>query len=238
MQVTLTITRYKTWAIPFAFISMAIFRLPMFFNRDISFFKLMGCGKNGTFDKIPDLHQWAILTVHPSYDSTTVTDSSIKKYYGNFINLWFKFFSCEVYTLFLIPLEGHGTWDTKKVFGDFTQKKDHSGPIATLTRATIRLNRLSHFWKHVAPIASQMDKAPGYITSVGIGEIPWIKQATFSIWKSSDDMKAFAYGMKLHKEVIKKTRQEKWYSEDMFVRFKIIDRMGLWKGKDPLTEIM
>jgi hypothetical protein len=27
--------------------------------------------------------------------------------------------------------------------------------------------------------------------------------------------------MQQHKEVIKKTRQEKWYSEDMFVRFMI-----------------
>ena len=238
MQVTLTIIRYKSWSIPFAFIAMAIFRIPLSLNRNISFYKLMGCGKNGTFDKKPDLNQWAILTVRPSRENNDLPLLSVKNYYGNFIHFWLQAFRCEVYTLLLTPLEGHGLWDKKKVMGDFFPKQTHVGPIATLTRATIRLNRLSHFWKHVAPVASQMDKAPGYITSVGIGEVPWIKQATFSIWKSAEDMKAFAYGMQAHKEVIKKTRQEKWYSEDMFVRFKITDRTGTWKGKDPLEGIL
>ena len=34
-------------------------------------------------------------------------------------------------------------------------------------------------------------------------------------------MKKFAYRMPKHKEVIQKTRKEKWYSEDMFTRFTI-----------------
>ena len=36
----------------------------------------------------------------------------------------------------------------------------------------------------------------------------------------------------------KKTRQEKWYSEDMFVRFKIISTHGKLKGIDPLKRIL
>jgi hypothetical protein len=43
---------------------MAIHRFPLWFNKKISFFKLMGCGKNGTFDKNPDWQQWGILTVN------------------------------------------------------------------------------------------------------------------------------------------------------------------------------
>jgi hypothetical protein len=34
-------------------------------------------------------------------------------------------------------------------------------------------------------------------------------------------MKAFAYQMQAHKSVVKQTRQEAWYSEEMFVRFRI-----------------
>jgi hypothetical protein len=97
---------------------------------------------------------------------------------------------------------------------------------------------MSHFWKHVAPIANKMTGAKGYVFSVGIGEVPWIKQATFSVWESVEDMKTFAYSMKEHREVVKKTRQEKWYSEDMFVRFKIISTYGTLKGIDPLKRIL
>ncbi|MEO5944942.1 MAG: spheroidene monooxygenase, partial [Ferruginibacter sp.] len=63
MQVSLTIIRYRKIFVPFAFFAMAIFRLPLWLNKNISFYKLMGSGKNGTFDKTPDLQQWAILTV-------------------------------------------------------------------------------------------------------------------------------------------------------------------------------
>ena len=79
-----------------------------------------------------------------------------------------------------------------------------------------------------------MAGAKGFICSLGIGEMPWIKQATFSIWQSKADMKDFAYQLKDHAEVIRLTRQEKWYSEDMFVRFTIIGSAGTIKGINPL----
>ena len=109
-----------------------------------------------------------------------------------------------------------------------------TGRIAVMTRATIRISQLSRFWQHVDAIAQRMSTAPGFITSVGIGEVPWIKQATFSIWESKEDMKAFAYRLQEHAEVVRKTRQEKWYSEELFVRFQIIDSKGSLKGNDPI----
>ena len=78
-----------------------------------------------------------------------------------------------------------------------------------------------------------MSGANGFITSIGIGEVPWIKQATFSIWESKEQMRQFAYKMKEHAEVVKKTHQEKWYSEDMFVRFKPLKSTGSLNGKLP-----
>ncbi|MEX0636129.1 MAG: hypothetical protein WD135_05125, partial [Ferruginibacter sp.] len=45
-------------------------------------------------------------------------------------------------------------------------------------------------------------------------------------WDSKAAMKAFAYGMKEHAEVIQKTRKQDWYSEDMFTRFKIKQVLG------------
>jgi hypothetical protein len=55
------------------------------------------------------------------------------------------------------------------------------------------------------------------------------------VWESKEQMKQFAYRMHSHQQVIKKTRQEKWYSEDMFVRFAIIATSGTLRGMDPIN---
>lgn len=245
MQVSLTITRYKKIFIPFALMAMAIHRLPLWMHAKISFYKLMGSGKNGTFDKTPDWQQWAVLTVqdlnpliqNANNHSATNQLAMNTKVLGSFIAHWFSFFKCETYTILLEPIEGHGLWDGKKVFGDLPPKTNFEGPVAVLTRATIRLNKLKYFWQNVAPVAVRMNNAKGLLFSAGVGEIPWIKQATFSVWQSKEDMKAFAYGMKEHAAVIQKTRKQNWYSEDMFTRFSIIKTFGTIRGKNPLEDL-
>ena len=236
MLVTLTIIRYPKKNIPFAIAAMALYRFPLWINKNISFYKLMGCGKNGTFDKNPDWQQWGILSVqNTSPDINNLnTEKVIQNIYGDFISQWIKYFNCETWTIFLEPIEGHGKWDGQEPFGELPKQSDYDGIIATLTRATIRLNKLKSFWKNVAGVANEMAGAQGFISSVGIGEVPYIKQATFSIWQSKEAMKQFAYKMHQHKEVIQKTRKEKWYSEDMFVRFKPLKSLGTIKGVDPL----
>lgn len=220
---------------------MAFFRLPLMLNKKINFRKLLGCGKNGTFDIHPDLRQWGLLTVSdfqfPVSGKTNnhkLQTINYKLIYGSFISRWYTFFNCEIWTIVLEPIEGHGTWDGKKPFGNLPKQTEFEGPVAVLTRATIKLNKLKNFWANVAGATAGMNSAEGFIASVGIGEVPWIKQATFSLWQSKAHMKQFAYKMQEHTEVIQKTRQEKWYSEDMFVRFKPIACFGTLQGKNPL----
>lgn len=172
----------------------------------------MGSGKNGTFDIYPDLNQWALLF---TAESKTITVPVF------FYRYW-NFFKCDIKEFLLQPIEGHGLWDKKKVFGELPKQTGYSGSIAVLTRATIRLNRLKNFWGNVNRVASKMSAAKGLIISYGIGEVSWIKQATFSVWENEEAMKNFAYKMKEHADVIRKTRNENWYKEEMFVRFEII----------------
>jgi hypothetical protein len=226
---TLTITRYPGWAVPFAFISMVIFRLPLALSRKLSFWRLMGCGKNGTFDKVPDLKQWALLGVLDANYTTEFLNAPshhelIKKTYGVFIAGWIRIFCIQSHTYLLQPIESHGLWNGKTVFGSLPKNSEYEGEIAVMTRATIRLSKLARFWEHVPDAAAEMASAEGFITSYGVGEWPWVKQATFSIWKSRDNMRQFAYRSNYHKEVIRKTHAEKWYSEEMFTRFRILSR--------------
>jgi len=195
---------------------MALFRLPLYINKKIQFFKLMGSGRNGTFDMRPDINQWALLFT--ADDTATSIPSFIYKYW--------KFFNCDIKEFLLQPIEGHGLWDKKNVFGNLPKQTAYNGPVAVLTRATIRLSRLEHFWSNVNSVASAMHDAKGLIISYGIGEMPWIKQATFSIWQDKNAMKNFAYSLQQHKEVIHKTRSEDWYKEELFVRFRILSVKG------------
>lgn len=226
MITRLTIVRYPEWMGWVGFFSMALFRFPLWLQQKSVFWKLMGCGRNGSFDKTPDWRQWALLEV---WDEATADHQ-----HPHFIQSYWHFFGCEKWTILLKPLEGHGLWDGKEVFGTLPKQSDYNGTIAVLTRATIRISRLSHFWKQVDAVAEKMNTSAGFITSVGIGEVPWIKQATFSIWESKEAMKNFAYRMQEHADVIRKTRQENWYSEELFVRFQIIENEGSLKRKNPL----
>lgn len=215
--------KFLGWA---GFLSMAVFRIPLLLNKEISFWKLMGSGRNGTFDIHPDWRQWAILMITPNSKPQT----------PNFIVGWHRFFNCETWTVQLEPLEGHGAWDGKQCFGTLPRESNYEGRIAVLTRATIRLRKLRNFWKNVPAVANRTAGAEGFIASLGIGEVPFIKQATFSVWESKAAMKTFAYKMQEHTGVIQKTRREDWYSEEMFVRFRIITSDGTLHGKNPLKE--
>ncbi|AFK04098.1 spheroidene monooxygenase [Emticicia oligotrophica DSM 17448] len=228
MFVSLTIVRYPKYFIPFAFLSMAILHLPLFFTRGLSFWKLLGCGKNGTFDIQPDFQQWGMLGVWNQ-------QSDFEKFQENsWVSKWWRFFCHEKWTIGCIPYESHGKWDKKEPFGKPIPDRNYSGPIAVLTRATISWSKLKSFWSNVPIVSASMNQAQGFITSVGIGEVPFIRQATFSVWDSLDDVKQFAYKQREHAQIVKKTHNEKWYSEELFARFIPIFSTGTIKGVNPI----
>lgn len=208
-------------------LSMALFHFPLFFNKKISFYKLMGTGKNGSFDIHPDWNQWVVLII--LNDELWMLNDDTKNcklqiINGPFINFYLRLFKCKTETIILKPLVSHGTWDGKTCFGNSLNKSTElNGKIAVLTRATIRLNRLQSFWKHVPFVNATMNDNKGLLYSIGMGEIPFIKQATLSIWQDVECMKSFAYQQKEHVAVIQKTRKENWYREEMFTRFIVIE---------------
>jgi hypothetical protein len=231
MIVSLTIVRYRKVFIPFALLAMAVHRLPMRLQKGCTFWQLLGCGRNGTFDLNPDWQQWGLLA---AWDSREDFDTFYKR---SFITRWWDASKVEKWTILCVPLQSHGKWDGKEPFGK-PVTESYEGPIAVLTRATIRLSKLKNFWNNVDEVATLMRNSPGFIYSLGIGERPLYRQATFSIWNSPDDVKAFAYQSKAHTDVIKKTRDEGWYSEELFARFKPVASMGTLNNIDPLKGLI
>ncbi|MBM3444028.1 MAG: spheroidene monooxygenase [Bacteroidetes bacterium] len=221
MHCLLVVVRYPTLLFFLGLLSMAVFHIPLFLNKKITFYKLMGCGKNGTFDLTPDLQQWSIM-VFAKQQWLDPEDNRGIALLGFFIRGWLKLFSVSIRIIGLTPVQGHGSWDgTTFLHPSHTFSLQPTDRVAVLTRATIRLRSLIAFWKAVPIVAKKMDHAQGLQYSVGIGEIPFVKQATFSMWESMEAMQEFAYKKIEHKEVIKKTRKDNWYAEDMFLRFKV-----------------
>lgn len=223
MYVTLTLAKYPKYLSWAGVLSMALFHIPLFINNRISFYKLLGCGKGNTFNKNPNWQLWATLVVHKIDNSNNLPSPRST---SKFINFYYQLFKVKKVDIVLQPIVSHGLWSGKKCFEAKKMKPNENEPIAVLTRATIRWKKLKDFWQNVPKVASSMITAEGLVFSLGIGEVPFVKQATFSIWQSSNQMQEFAYKMQEHKEVITKTRELNWYKEEMFTRFKIISCSG------------
>ena len=95
-------------------------------------------------------------------------------------------------------------------------------PIGVITRATLNPSRLIDFWRHVPQASKAIKEAKGVGFFKGIGEWPFVQQATFSVWESAEAIRTFAYVSQAHASIVKKTRERKWYKEDMFNRFEVL----------------
>ena len=92
--------------------------------------------------------------------------------------------------------------------------------------------KLLKFWRFV-PISQLPIElgCEGLIYTKGVGEVPIVQMATFSVWENVDLLKKYAYNSSEHREAIKKTHQIDWYKEEMFARFVPYKIEGMWNGK-------
>ena len=108
-------------------------------------------------------------------------------------------------------------------------------PVAVLTRASIRWRKAPRFWQFVEPTSAALAQVAGVRAAIGLGELPFVRQATFSVWESVKAMQDYAYKDVRHREVIQLTHREKWYGEEMFARFRVLGSTGTLDGRDPLA---
>ena len=122
----------------------------------------------------------------------------------------------EAYTVRLRRLGGHGTWRGVAVLDGMAAATDGAdadagaepGPVAVLTRATVRVRHWPAFIGAGRRVSAEVAAAPGLLAVVGIGEAPVGRQATFSLWRSTADAHAFAYGRPDHLDAVRRTRAE------------------------------
>jgi spheroidene monooxygenase len=121
-----------------------------------------------------------------------------------------------------------GTWDGFSLSAPANEPTH--GPVAALTRASIKLGKASAFWRHAPPSERALEGVQGCQLAVGLGEAPLLRQATFTIWDSVADMNAYARSG-AHLQAIQAAAQHGYFAESMFARFVPLHVRGQWQGK-------
>ena len=218
---TLTVFRFGKRARFWAFAQMAFARPLLRDIPGLRFHRLMGAGRGLGFTFQPDWGRYALLAVWEN-------ETRAREFLGasRFLRRYTKRADNSA-TVVLRTLSAHGAWDGANPFlpVSSTPAADDA-PLAVLTRATIRPRRLRAFWRYVAPVSRALSGASGLVASIGIGELPFVRQATFSLWNSAREMQAFAYRSPEHRDVIRRTRDESWYREELFARFAVVEVIG------------
>ena len=208
---------------------MALARLSLPRVPGIGFWKLCGSGVGEGFTPLPNTAVWAILATWP--DEATARHQTAT---AHPFRAWAHRAS-ERWTVFLTPTSVRGNWSGAS---PFAVSAEPEGPVAALTRATVKPRIASQFWRRVPAISDVIGADPNVAFKIGIGEVPLMQQVTFSIWPDTQSMAAFARDPAgPHAQAIKAVREGAWFREELYARFRILGDAGSWEGANPLERL-
>jgi heme-degrading monooxygenase HmoA len=234
MSQTTTITFFKFKTIRTKVWSLSMMQLAHKSLKKVvgqSFYKLMGSGRGFGFNAFPDWSTYVLLQVWESEEAAHVFFDTAE------IFQHYRKRTTEIWTVYLKNVSAHGQWDGGTPF-QVEKSLPTTETVFVLTRATIKWHKIISFWRYVPTSHQPLKDNTGLIYTKGVGELPIIQMATLSIWKDIESLNNFAYGSKQHREAINKTRQLKWYKEELFARFKPYKSIGTWEGKNPIQRLL
>ncbi|XWW46972.1 DUF3291 domain-containing protein [Fibrella sp. USSR17] len=230
--VTVTVLNFPPGQRYRAFANMGRWLMTPFTASGLGFQKMMGTGKN--FGLWPDFSRYVFVGVWQSEAQAQVFFDSAD--WQSFLPQHATLPQGKPTTLYLRPIKSHGLWDGIDPFepaanlpgSDVPDQASADLPIAVLTRASIRTGALLDFWRNVPEARKRIDEqGDNLLMALGAGEKPLVQQCTISVWRNAALVDQFAYRQSGHREIVKKTRQRKWYSEELFARFIVLKTEGM-----------
>jgi len=225
--VTLSLFRFdsllsRLWALTM----MGMARPMMARVPDIGFWKLCGSGTGEGFTPLPNTGVYAILATWPDMATARARTN------GAAVFNRYRARACEDWTLFMSPTSARGDWAGVTPFE--VTPETIPGPLAVLTRATVKPSRAARFWRRVPDISARIGADPNVLFKIGIGEVPLLHQVTFSVWPDASTVAQFARTGP-HAEAIRAVRDEGWFREELYARFAIAGESGSWSEAAPLA---
>ena len=211
-----------------AFAMMGLARRPLSRLDGIGFWKLCGSGSGEGFDLRPNTGVYAILATWP--DARTAR----AQVEGSALYRRYRARAAECWTVYMTTASVRGAWSGRTPF-ETGPTPAGGGPVAALTRATLRPRIMTRFWGRVPRISEVIGRDPDVIFKIGIGDVPYLRQVTFSIWPDAARMAAFARTGP-HAEAIRAVRENDWFREELYARFALLGDSGTWGGRSPLAK--
>jgi hypothetical protein len=221
------LVRERPWRAPLAMARLGTDRVRLGRTPGLVFWRLLGTGAGDDTAPSVDPRRTALFAVwddEAALDAFHATSSIAAR--------WSR--AEEAWHVRLRGLGGHGTWRGVDVL-DGLERGGGGGPVAVITRADVRLGSWRTFGRAGRPVSDEVRAADGLLGVVGIGEAPVGRLGTFSVWRGVADLRRFATGMPHHRDVVRRTRAERWYGEELFARFEPYASSGTWGGGDPLA---
>lgn len=188
----------------------------------MQFSKVMGSGQNGGFGLVPSPSHQGMFCI---FDSEQSARDFLERAE---LVIQYRERSSELFTAMLRVGSSRGSWDGVALEADVVLPDN--GPIAALTRASIRPAAATAFWRRAPATQKSLHQAEGCRLAIGLGEAPLLRQATFSIWQDTAAMNAYAR-TGAHMDAIRAAQDQRFFSESMFVRFAPVEFSGSWQGR-------
>jgi len=224
------LTRYPARHAPGAMAELAAGGRSLAAVPGLRFARRLGTGRGSAMGLGADLRRWAMFAVwddEAALDAFWTASPLLRRRHRRGEESW---------DVGLQPLSAHGSWGGANPLTDLDAGADDPGaPVAVLTRARIALRHWPAFYRSVPAVEADLRRRPGLLAVVGVGEAPVGLQATFSLWRSAADATDFAYRRSPHEAVVRRTREEGWFTEELFARFRPYRSRGTWDGRDPLS---
>jgi spheroidene monooxygenase len=233
MIVTLSLHRHDTlFGKLWAFAQMGLARLPLARVPGLVHWKLMGTGAGEGFSTTPNFGVYTLMCVwrdEASAKRALETAQPFRRWRAR---------ADEAAVLWLEPTQSRGKWDGGAPFGDGPALAEPKGVVVALTRATLKLAHVRAFWSKVPAISDAILQEDTRHFMIGMGEVPWLHQVTFSIWSDEAAMRAFSLKSPAHGEAVRLAYHKGWFSENLFARFNLLGIDGRWPALDEVLALL
>jgi len=197
-------------------------RLGLWKTPGLKFYKHMGSGKNGGFSIHPSGTHQALFCVFQDI-------TSLEQFYkSSRLIRWYRANAKDFFSVKMKAYSIKGQWSG--FAPDITAETPSAGPIVSITRASIKPLYCLPFWRKQPAAEISLEQSAGCIIAAGVGEAPFFRQATFTIWESQAAMDQYAR-RGAHQDAIRASLSGHYFSESMFSRYIPFDADGSWKGR-------